>query len=280
VTARIIIEMNIEITSRKSDGVGRTLQISVPVADVREAEDQAARKYASRARLPGFRPGKAPAGMVKKKFADAIRSEALESLVQAAYKEVVEKEQIKVAGQPHIHDLDFTEGKPLTFELHVEVAPEVKLERLSGFRVTRPAITVGDEQVLEQIEHLRDQKATWAPVEGRVELGDMVKVELATSDKSDGMPAGQEFSITLGSGQAIPGIEELIMETAIGQTTQRPVKWPDDFPDEAQRGTTKTVSVKVLEAKRKQPPALDDSFAREVGDFESLDELRPRCRQI
>ena len=139
--------MNIEITPKKTDGVERLLQISVPVETVRDAEDKAARRYATRVRLPGFRPGKAPPAMVKKKFADAIRQETLESLVQEAYKEVVEREQLKLASQPHVHDVKFGENEPLTFELHLEVRPEVALSRTQGFRVQRAAPrTIGDRR--------------------------------------------------------------------------------------------------------------------------------------
>ena len=270
--------MNIEITPKKSDGVERLLQISVPVETVRDAEDRAARRYAGSVRLPGFRPGKAPAAMVKKKFADAIRQETLESLVQEAYKEVVEREQLKLASQPHVHDLKFKENEPLTFELHIEVRPEIDLSRTQGFRVTRTERVVTDEQVREQIDQLRDQRAQWAPTTDRPAEGDMVTVELATADESGTMPAGKQYPLVLGAGQAIPGIEELIMEAKPGETVERPVKWPDDFPDESQRSKTKTVRVTVQDVKRKTVPDLDDAFAREVGDFESLDALMKAVR--
>ncbi len=199
--------MNIEITTKKSEGVERLLEVSVPVADVRTAEDQAARRYASRVRLPGFRPGKAPPAMVRKKFADAIRQEALQSLVQEAYREVVEREKFKLAGEPHVHAVQFDEGKPLTFELHLEVRPELKLARTSGFRVTRSMPQVSEDQVTEQIDHLRDQRAAWVPVTDKPAPGDMVTVELATSDESGEMPEGKESRLVLGDGQAIRGIE-------------------------------------------------------------------------
>jgi trigger factor len=117
--------MQIEITPKESSGVDRHLQVSVPVEAVREAEDRAARRYATSVRLPGFRPGKAPPAMVRKKYADAIRQEALEALLRDAYKEVIEKEDLQVASQPHVHDLSFEEGKPLTFDLHVELRPKI-----------------------------------------------------------------------------------------------------------------------------------------------------------
>ena len=271
--------MNIEITTKKSEGVQRLLGVSVPVEAVRTAEDQAARKYASRVRLPGFRPGKAPPAMVRKKFGDAIRQEALESLVQEAYKEVVEREKLKLAGQPHVHDVQFAEGKPLTFDLHLEVRPEITLARTSGFRVTRAMPTITDEQVTEQIENLREQRATWTPIEERPAPQDMVTVELATADENGEIPAGKEYRLVLGTGQAIPGIEEVIMEALPGQTVERPVRWPDDFPDEEQRGKTKMVRVTLRDVKRKSLPPLDDALARDVGDFDSLDAMLTAVRE-
>jgi trigger factor len=266
--------MEIQIKTKKSEGLERLLEVSVPVETVRDAEDKAARKYATQARLPGFRPGKAPAAIVRKKFGEAIRQAALETLVQDAFKEVMEREKLQPASQPHVHDLHFHEGKPLTFELHVEVRPEVKLDRTSGFRVKRPEQQIGDTQLQEQLDALRDQRATWAPVEEKPMPGDQVTVNLATAEDGGAMSEGKEYRLVIGEGQAIPAIEELILEAKPGQTIERPVKWPDDFPDEAQRGKTKPVRVELLDVKRKSLPALDDAFARDVGDFDSLDALK------
>jgi trigger factor len=266
--------MNIEITPKETSGVDRHVQVSVPVETVRDAEEKAARRYASSVRLPGFRPGKAPAAMVRKKFADAIRQEVVESLVRDAYKEIIEKQDLKVASQPHVHDLTFEEGKPLTFELHFELRPTIELARTSGFRVTRKKVSVSEDAVAEQLEHIRDQRAAWVPVEDKPMPGDMVNVQMSTGDKPGTPGEEKAYPLVLGAGQAIPGIEELIMEATPGQTVQRPVRWPDDFPDEAQRGQTKTVRITLNDVKRKESPPLDDAFAREVGDFESLDALR------
>lgn len=266
--------MEIQIKTKKSEGLERLLEVSVPVETVRDAEDKAARKYATQARLPGFRPGKAPAAIVRKKFGEAIRQAALETLVQDAFKEVMEREKLQPASQPHVHDLHFHEGKPLTFELHVEVRPEVKLERTSGFRVKRSEQQVGDAQLQEQLDALRDQRAAWTPVEDKPLPGDQVTVNLATAEDGGPMREGKEYRLVIGEGQAIPAIEELILEAKPGQTVERPVRWPEDFPDEAQRGKTKPVRVELLDVKRKSLPALDDAFARDVGDFDSLDALR------
>jgi trigger factor len=266
--------MDIQITTKKSEGAERLLEVSVPVEAVREVEEKTARRYASTVRLPGFRPGKVPTTVVRKRFKDAIRQQVLETLVNEAFQEVVQREGLRVAAQPHVHEVRFTDGEPLTFELHVEVRPEIELARVSGFRLKRRATEVNEEQVREQLETLRDQRATWTPVEEQPAPGDMVTVELATADDAGQVPEGKEYRIILGGGQAIAGIEELIMELVPGATVERSVRWPDDFPDEAQRGRTKQVRVTLKDVKRKAMPPLDDAFAREVGDFESLDALR------
>ena len=270
--------MNIAIESKKADGAERHLQVTIPADAVNEAKKEAARKLALKVSIPGFRPGKAPVGMVMKRFADAVRSEAIEALVQGAYKEVLDREQLKVAAQPHIHDLKFEEGGPVSFDLHIELRPEIKLEVSQGFKVSRTQRVVTDEDVREQIEQIRDQRATWAPVDGKPMEGDQITALLATSEDGGEIPDGREYQLVLGGGQAIPGIEEVIMELTPGQTAERAVKWPDDFPDEAQRSKVKTVRVELKDVKRKSVPELDDAFAREVGDFDSVDDLRRTVR--
>jgi len=175
--------------------------------------------------------------------------------------------------------LKFEDGQPLTFELHLEVRPEIELARTQGFRVTRTQQPIAEDSVREQIEQMRDQKATWVPVEEKPAPGDMVRVRLSTAEESGEFPEPREYPLVLGSGQAIPGVEELIMELTAGQTVERSVRWPDDFPDESQRGKNKPVRIELLDVKRKSLPPLDDAFAREVGDFESLDVLTNTVRK-
>lgn len=270
--------MDITITPTEASGITRRLQVSVPVEIVAEYEEKAARKYARQARVPGFRPGKAPAAMVRKRFADAIRQEAIDVIVNDAFREAVEREKLDLAAQPHLHDLKADPGQPLEFELHCEVRPELQLERLSGFVIARHEAEVTAELIDEQIEKLREQKGDWVPAEGKPAPGDMVTVLLATADDSGELPEGREYRIVLGSGQAIAGIEEVIMEANEGETIERNVRWPDDFPDESQRGVSKMVRVTLTEVKHKSMPSLDDSFAREVGDFDTLDALREAVR--
>ncbi len=263
--------MEIQITATKSEGVERRLQVAVPPDRVAQARNKAAGRVAKQVRVPGFRPGKAPTAMIRKQYAAAIDQEAVESLLREAFEAVLAKEDLKLVTQPHAHDVKFGEDDGLSFELHCEVRPEITLDKLEGLRVMRPADTVTDEQVQEQLDQMRDQRATWAPVEGKPLEGDLVTVMLATAEDDGTIPEGKEYRVVMGAGQAIPAIEEVIMTLDQGEETERPVKWPDDFPDEAQRGKVKAVRAKLLEVKRKELAPLDDSFAREMGDFDSLE---------
>lgn len=270
--------MTITITPTESAGVSRRMQISVPADTVASYEEKAARKYATQARIPGFRPGKAPAAMVRKRYAAEVRQEAIELAMNDAFREAVERAGLKLAAQPHVHDLKAEPGQPLEFELHCEVRPELTLEKLDGLTVVRRDSVVTDNLIDDQLEKLREQKADWAPVEDKPAPGDMVTVMLATADADGSLPEGKEYRLVLGGGQAIAGIEELIMETALGGTTERQVRWPEDFPDESQRGATKLVRVLLTDVKRKSLPALDDAFAREIGDFDTVQILRDAVR--
>ncbi len=271
--------MELQITSREGTGVERRLRISVPADTVRAAKERAASKVAKHVRLPGFRPGKAPAAMVRKQFAQAIEQEALESLMQEAYTAVVEQEKLEPVTQPHAHDVSFKDGEPLTFELHCEVKPTIELAKVDGFRVMRPVSTVTEEQVTQQLEQLREQRGNWAPAEGKPKEGDLVHVTLAITGEGEEAAAGKEYRIVLGAGQAIAAVEEVLMGLTAGESVERAVRWPDDFPDEAQRGKTKTVQATLHEVKRKALPALDDAFARELGDFDSVDALTAAVRK-
>ena len=271
--------MSFEIAVKKAEGVERLLAVTVSVETVKAAEDKVVKRYASAARMPGFRPGKAPLHLIRKAYAEQIKSEALESMVQDAWKQALDQEKLEPIAQPHVHDLKFEDGEPVTFDIHLEVRPEIAIETTSGFTISRPSEVVSDEMVREQLETLREQRAALEPVEDKPQPGDQVRVKIASQEEGGEMPEQREYPLELGKGQAIPGIEELIMEATPGQTVERSVRWPDDFPDEAQRGKSKLTRVSLLEVKRKSLPVLDDAFARELGDFDSVPILTEAVRK-
>jgi trigger factor len=265
---------DIQITKTHAEPGETSLAVSVPPESVKAAEERATRAYQQRARLPGFRQGKAPAAVVRKKFAEDIRQQALQELVQESWRAAVAQEKLKPIADPHIHNLKWEEGAPVTFELHVEVKPELKLERLGGFRLTRAVPALTEAQVDAQLNELREQRAPWTPVLGeKPKAKDLVHVTIATREGAE-IKDPQPYQLVLGEGRAIPEVEERIMTLLPGEIADATVRFPDDFAEEAKRGQTRDVRITLHEVKRQQLAELDDAFAREVGDFESLAALR------
>ena len=270
---------DIQITKTTSEPGAALLAVSVPVDQVREAEFRATRAYQARARLPGFRKGKAPEAIIRKQFAADIREQALRDLIQTSWRRALEQEPLKPIADPHIHDLKWEEGAPVTFTFHVEVKPEITLARLGGFTLKRQVAPVTDLQVQEQLDSLREQKAPWAPVPGeKPKPKDLVHVTIAQREGTEAKDP-QPYHFVLGEGRAIPEVEERVMAMAPGETVDVTVRFPDDFPEEAKRGQTRDIRLTLHEVKRQELPPLDDAFAREIGDFESLDALRHAVRE-
>jgi trigger factor len=271
--------MSIVVEKTGEDAASKSLRVTVPLDRVREAEDRALKYYTTRARLPGFRPGKAPVGVVRKRFGDAIRQTVLEEVIRESWETARQSESLKPIADPSIRNLKFEADSPIEFELLVEVRPEIKLEREGGFRLTRTVAPVTDATVEEQVQRLREDRSAWLPVENeRPVPGQMVRVEVAPLDGSNPGTA-QPYTLVIGERQAIPELEERIMTLLPGETLETEVRFPDDHPDASRRGQTRKVRVHLLEVKRQELPSLDDAFAREIGEFENLDALRAAVRQ-
>src|ERR1044071_2745049 len=264
----------ITVTKTAEDAASKALRVTVPVERVREAEDKAVRQYAKRARLPGFRPGHAPEAVVRRRFSQEIRQWVLEEVIREGWEEAKTAESLEPVADPSVRNLKFEAGQPIEFELLVEVRPELTLGRLGGFTLSRTVAPVTDQDVTEQVGRLREQRAAWLPVEGtRPAPGQMVRVEVAPIE--DGVvKEAQPYTLVLGDGQAIPAVEEKIMTLLPGETVDAVVQYPDDHPEAERRGKTRTVRLTLHEVKRQELPPLGDEFAREVGDFDTLDALR------
>lgn len=268
----------ITVTKTKEDVASRSLQVSVPADLVQRAESRALKHYAQRARLPGFRQGKAPEAVLRRKFGEAIRQTALEELIRESWDVAIKSGDLKPIAEPHIHELKFEEGKPLEFEFHVEVRPDVKLSRTGGFTIQRKVAEVTEHDIEERMRDLRERKATWLPVEGtKPSPGNLVRLEVAPIEGGQAGPS-QPYTIVLGEGRTLPEIEEAVMGLVPGETGDCTVRFPDDHPDESKRGQTRQVRISLHEVKRQELPALDDQFAREVGDFDTLDALKAAVR--
>ena len=257
-----------------------TMKVEVGVARVRATEQKAAAVLAKRVRLPGFRKGRVPVQVVKRQFRDALREEVVRSVIGDSWQLALDQEKLAPIGDPRVSNVSFPDEAPLTFELQVDVKPEIVLDRIGGFMLSRPKVAVSDEMVREQLDELRRRRAPWVPVaDGPPAMGDMVEVTLATIEGETVDAEPRPYQLVLGEGQAIPELEERILGMTPGDTRETTVRYPEDFTDETKRGQTRTVRITLREVKRQELPPLDDAFAREVGEFDSLDALRAAIRQ-
>lgn len=268
---------DIQITKVSEEPGSASLHVEVAAERVKAAENTATAAYAKQAKLPGFRKGKVPPAVIRRQFKNAIKDAVLRELISESWKVAIDQEDLKPIAEPRVTDISFEDGAPLKFQLDVDIKPEITLDRVGGFEITRTLAQISDDMVEDQIDHLRRQKAPWIPVSEKPVPGEMVSVSIATvgEEAQDAKP----YQIVLGEGQAIPDLEEAIMRLTPGETSTTSVKYPDDFPDESKRGQPRSVRIELHEVKRLELPTLDDAFAGEVGDFDGIDALRSAIRK-
>jgi trigger factor len=272
---------DLKIAVQQQESWSRRLSITVPASRVRRTRDSVASQIAGRARLPGFRPGKIPTGVLAKRFGPAIEQETVDRTIQEAYREALQAENLQPISQGKIDKIEYQEGADLTFEVELEVRPEIEIARTSGFQATRTGTAVGDDEVDNVLERLREERAAWHPMDGdaKPDYGDQVTVEitvLESAGEASENPEPRTYRFALGEGQAIPAVEESIMTLTGGQADEFTVHFPEDFPEETRRGQEQRLHIKLVEARRKELPELDDDFAKGLGEFESMEQLRER----
>ena len=269
-------ELQVEIHNHGS--WGRHLTITVP-ADRLEAErHSAAKRLAQKVKLPGFRKGKVPAQVLEKKFGGAVEQEMLEKVMGAAYREVIQREGLQPISQAAIENVDYQPGQDLKFDVHFEVRPEIELNRLGGFLVRRPPVDVGDEAVDRVIQRLREEHATWNPIEPGQAIvnGDMAVVEITALEGASANQA-RRYQVYLGQEQVRPEIEEAIRTLAPGEQGEFTVDLPEGEDDTSLK--PHRIRINLVEAKRPEYPELTDEFARGLGSFDSVAALRERVRE-
>jgi trigger factor len=275
-----VSELTVQV--QEPNSWSRRLSITVPSARVKRVRQSVAAKLANSVRMPGFRKGKTPASLVERQFGPHIEQETMDRVIQDAYREALDAQDFKPITQGQVEHVHYHgQGGDLHFEVEFEVQPVLDLARIDGFQVVRPADVIGGDEVDSLLERLRTERATLHSLdEGqKPDYGDQVLVEITNLDEAGeegAEPESSEYRFDLGEGQAIPDIEAAIMSLAPGQEGEFTVTFPEDFPDEAQRGQQQRLRIAVREARRKELPALDDDFARGLGEFDSLEALRTR----
>ncbi len=269
----------LEVEIEEGEAWRRRLRITVSPRRVASTRTLERERLARTVRLKGFRPGKIPAEVVEQRFGPAIDDRTIRRLVEDAYREAIADHDLHPIGEPEIADVEYGEGESLSFLAEFEVVPEIRLERTGGFRIEQPPVEVGDEDVEQILERIRDDQAVWEPIERRPEQGDMVSVRIGPVGEEAGAEAElHSYRFELGKGRAIPEVEDAIRTLAPGEADEFEVAFPEDFDDEEMAGKVRTLRIELVDVKQRGLPAVDDEFARSVGDFESLEALRDAVR--
>lgn len=255
----------------------RRLTITVPADRVKKERKQIASQFAKRVRMPGFRKGKVPSSVVEKQYGPSIDQETIERVVNSAYQEALQEHSFSPISQASVEDVDYQPGSDLTFNVEFEVRPEIELNRLGGFKVERPPAAVDEEDVDRVIGRLREQNASWTPIEdGTPDEGDRVQVQITPLHQEDAEPEPRRYEVVLGSGEILDEIDEAIRTLEPGREDEFVIELPG-AEDESEK--EHRIRLELISAEHPELPEADDEFATELGDFDSMEALRSRVRE-
>lgn len=263
------------------EGCKHEVEIVVPVDEIQKETDRVVANIQRRANLPGFRPGKAPAALIRKRFDAEIKQDVLEQILPRAFRAKVEEEHLNVVGQPTVRDVHFHAGEPLKFKAEFEVAPEIELKEYRDIPVPYDEEPVTDEQVNERIEQIRERKADFINEDPRaIQDGDFAVVSLRSISGIEGEPIqNDEMMVEIGGQESMPEFTENLRGTQPGEEREFSVTYPDDYAQERVAGKTILFHVDVKGIRKKELPELNDELAKDLGDYQTFDELRNAVRQ-
>jgi trigger factor len=263
------------------EGCKHSLEISIPLAELDSETNRVVADVQKKAKLPGFRPGKAPASIIRKQFGGEIRQQVLESLVPKALQKQFEVENLNVVGTPDISDIHFHDGEPLRFKATFEVVPEIELGDYKGVEVPYHDPEVTDEDVAKRIEEIREQKAQYINIDPRpVEDGDHAVVSLESIAGVAGEPVKtDEMVLEIGGKDTFEAFTENLRGLTPGDEREFEVTYPENYGAERLAGRTVKFHAVLKGLRRKELPELDDDFAQELGDYRTVDELREAVRK-
>ena len=279
-------------STTKESATKREIQVEIPVADVNRQTDSLIQKYQKVARIPGFRRGHVPASIIRQRFSEEIKTDMVEALIPRFFRQEAEKLSLHPVSQPRVTDLHLHDGEPLRFKAAFEVLPEIKLEGYKELRAEKPEIAVSEADVEQALADLRERHASFNPVEGRALAdGDFAQVSLDGNPKAgepktgesksgEGQPVHMDEVLVEIAGQnTMPEFTEHLRGTGPGDERTFDVNYPEDTADKRLAGKTFTYAVKVQSIKQKSLPELNNEFAKQLGEFQTVDDLRKAVRE-
>ncbi len=263
------------------EGCKHEFEITVPLEQIQAETDRIVTNIQKRANLPGFRPGKAPASLIRSRFQTEIRQDVLESILPKAFRAKAEEDHLEVVGTPNVTDVHFHAGEPLRFKAEFEVAPTIELKEYRELPIPYEEKPVTDDDIAGRIESIRSQKAEFVNEDPRpLADGDYAVVSLKSVAGVDGPPIeNNEMVLHLGDSETMPEFTENLRAMSPEEEKEFDVTYPEDYAQDRIAGKTVKFKVTVKAVRRKELPELNDEFARDLGDYQNLDELREAIRK-
>jgi len=262
------------------EGCKHEIEVTVPLDEIARETDRVVADIQQKAKLPGFRPGKAPASLIRSKFSKQVRDDVLENLLPKYFRQKVEEEHLEVVGRPNVKDVHFHEGEPLRFKAEFEVAPEIELKDYRGVTIHYSEPQVSDEDIAKRLEEIREQKSQFVNVEPRAIVdGDYAVVTLDSLSGVDQAIHQDEVVLHVGDPDTMAGFSEALLGMSPEEEKEFEVTYPEDFGQERLAGKTVRFRAKLTTIRKKELPELNDDFAQDLGDYQTLDDLREAVRK-
>jgi trigger factor len=264
-----------QITETTTEGLKREFKVVIPAADIEQRMTSRLTEIGRSVRLPGFRPGKVPMTVLRKRYGSAVMSEVLERALNDTSGEALREQNLRPALQPKVEIVAFNEGTDLEFKLAVEVLPEIQPMDFAELKLERLRPEVPEDEVQAALERVARQQRKSETVERAAETGDIVVIDFKGSVDGKEFPGGsaEGYSLELGTSSFIPGFEDQMVGAKAGETRTVSVTFPADYGAADLAGKPASFEVKVKEVRALQPQPIDDSLAQAIG-MEKLDELR------
>lgn len=259
----------------------RTLELTIPLAEVEAETAKVVEDIRKKARMPGFRPGKVPVAIVQSRFQGDIRQQVVENLVPRAFRAEADRLQAKVVGTPNIADIKLEPNEPLWFKAEYEVQPEFELGEYRGLSVPYDAPQVSEEDIDKRLDAMREQKAQYVNIDPRpVEDGDYAVVSLTSTAGVEGEPVhAHELILHIGDADTMPEFSEALRGAEPGVTKSVQVNYPENYASERLAGRNVTFDVALKGLRKKELPEANDDFAQDMGDFKTIGEYREELRR-
>jgi trigger factor len=262
------------------EGCKHEIEVTVPVDEIARETDRVVADIQQKAKLPGFRPGKAPASLIRTKFSKQVRDDVLENLLPKYFRQKVEEEHLEVVGRPNVKDVHFHEGEPLRFKAEFEVAPEIELKDYRGVTVHYSEPQVSDEDIAKRLDEIREQKSQFVNVEPRAVVdGDYAVVTLDSLSGVDQPIHQDEVVLHVGDPDTLAGFSEALRGMSPEEEKEFEVTYPEDFGQERLAGKTVRFRAKLTTIRTKELPELNDEFAQDLGDYSTINDLREAVRK-